>query len=105
MLKKLFLTPLVLTGFVVVVLSQEKQVDLNTFHRISSHDLLEYAVELSAPEYGGRLSGSPGYQEAASWTAGMLKQWGLKPLAGDTGYLQWFPNPYTEVLNQGSVVL
>ncbi len=75
------------------------------FHSISSHDLLEYAAELSSEKYGGRLSGSPGYEMAARWVADKLETWGLKPVLADSGYFQWFPNAWTEVLSPGSVTL
>ncbi len=84
---------------------EEVLVDLKSFHSISSHDLLNYAVELSSEKYEGRLSGSPGYENAARWIVGKLKEWGLKPAVGDTSYFRWFPNAYTKVLNPGSVIL
>ncbi len=83
---------------------QEKSV-LKTFHSISSHDLLNYAAELSSGKYTGRLSGSPGYIEAANWVADQLKQSGVKPGMTDGTYFQWFPNAYCDVLSPGSVTL
>ena len=83
---------------------EEKSIS-TTFHSISSHDLLNDAAELSSPKYGGRLSGSPGYQAAAEWVAGQLKQAGVKPGLSDGTYLQYFPNAYTDVLSPGSVTL
>jgi hypothetical protein len=63
------------------------------------------AAELSSPKYTGRLSGSPGYQASAEWVANQLKNAGVKP-GGDNGsYLQYFPNPFSEVLSPGRVVL
>ncbi len=79
--------------------------DLLVFHNISSHDLMNYAAELSSARYGGRLSGSPGYEAATRWVADLLAGWGLEPACGDSGFFQWFPNPYTEVTNPGGVVL
>jgi len=83
---------------------QEKS-RLTTFHSISSHDLLNDATELTSAKYGGRLSGSPGYQAAAQWVAGQLQKAGVKPGLNDGTYLQFFPNAYSDVLNQGSVTL
>jgi hypothetical protein len=83
---------------------QEKAI-LKTFHSISSHDLLNDAAELSSAKYGGRLSGSPGYQAAAQWIADQLKEAGVKPGLNDGTYLQYFPNAYSDVLNPGSVTL
>ena len=56
---------------------------LKTFHSISSHDLLNYAAELSSDKYKGRLSGSPEYIQATQWVAGQLKQAGVKPGMSD----------------------
>lgn len=78
---------------------------LKTFHSISSHDLLNYAAELSSDKYKGRLSGSPEYIQAAEWVADQLKQAGVKPGMSDGTYLQWFPNAYCEVFSPGSVAL
>lgn len=82
----------------------EKSV-LKTFHTISSHDLLGDAKELTSEKYGGRLSGSPGYWQAAKWVAGELRNAGVKPGAGDSTYFQDFPNAYSQVNNAGSVKL
>lgn len=46
---------------------------------------------LAAPEYGGRLCGTPGYDAAARWAAGEFKAAGLQPPAGAPDYLQRFP--------------
>lgn len=78
---------------------------LTTFHSISSHDLLNYAAELSSDKYKGRLSGSPEYIEAAQWVADQLKQSGVKSGMSDGTYIQWFPNAYSEVFYPGSVTL
>ncbi len=83
---------------------QEKAI-LKTFHSISSNDLLIDAAELASAKYGGRLSGSPGYLQAAQWVADQLKQAGVKPGLGDGSYLQYFPNAYCDVNNPGSVTL
>ncbi|MFZ5428788.1 MAG: M28 family peptidase [Bacteroidota bacterium] len=96
---------LLLTAFNGLHAQQSGSVDLKAFHGISSHDLLDYAAELSSDQYGGRLSGSPGYTAAAQWVAGRLKEWGVKPAAGSSGYFQHFPNAWTEVLNPGSVLI
>jgi len=46
---------------------------------------------LTAPEFGGRLTGTPGYEAAAEWVAGRLKAAGLRSLPEAPGYLQRFP--------------
>jgi hypothetical protein len=97
---------LIFTLFFFRGITQEnKSFDLKSYHLISSHELLDIASELSSEKYKGRLSGSPGYLDAAKWIAARLEKWGLKPGAGESGYFQWFPNSYTEVLNPGRVVL
>ncbi|MEE4197270.1 MAG: M20/M25/M40 family metallo-hydrolase [Bacteroidales bacterium] len=74
-----------------------------TFHTISSHDILDYAAKLSAPEFKGRLSGSPEFMQAAKWVASEMKKWGIMPLGDQGTYFQYFDNPYTEIYNSGSV--
>ncbi|MFB3855170.1 MAG: M28 family peptidase [Vicinamibacterales bacterium] len=77
-------------------LTAEQQI-LSVMHGISSHTLFDHVVEMASEKYGGRLTGTPGYDAAAQWTIGLFRKWGLEP-AGDRGtYLQRFPNPYTLV--------
>lgn len=76
---------------------------LNTFHSISSNELMDYADELSLAKYKGRLSGSPEYLNAAKWCAGKFEEWGIKP-ANQESYFQYFKNEYSEVKSLGSVV-
>jgi hypothetical protein len=83
---------------------QEKAL-LKTFHSISSQDLLGDASELTSVKYGGRLSGSPGYLQAAGWVADELRKAGVKPGIGDSTFFQYFPNAYCMVNTPGSVTL
>lgn len=70
----------------------------NGWKDISAPLLMGYVRELCSEKYGGRLSGTKGYNDAASWLAERLAKWQLKP-GGDSGtYFQDFPNPYTLVL-------
>ena len=82
--------------------NEEKEQLLETFHSISSNEILDYAKELSSPKYKGRLSGSPEYLEAAKWCASKFEDWGVKP-ANNGSYFQYFPNEYSEVYSAGSV--
>jgi len=101
-----YLILLFLCLFIVRVYSQDQEKAIRTtFHSISSHDLLNYAAELSSEKYHGRLSGSPGYEAAASWVAEQLKQAGVKVGLADKSYFQWFPNAYSDVLSPGSITL
>ena len=101
-----YLIPLFLCLFFDRVCAQDQEKAIrSTFHSISSHDLLNYAAELSSEKYKGRLSGSPGYQAAANWVADQLKQAGVKPGLSDGTYFQWFPNAYCDMLTPCSVTL
>jgi hypothetical protein len=78
---------------------------LEAMHSISSHTLLDYVSELCQEKYGGRLTGTSGYDASAQWLAQHLEKWGVQP-AGDNGtYFQHFPNPYTLVLESGQLTL
>jgi hypothetical protein len=78
---------------------------MEAMHSISSHTLMDYVTELCSEKYGGRLTGTPGYDAAAQWVAGLLEKWNLQP-AGDNGtYFQDFPNPYTLVFPGAKVIL
>lgn len=93
---------LLLTPF--ILFSQEKQEEiLKTFHSISSHEILEFAKELSAEKYKGRLSGSPEYLQAAEWCAAKFEECGVQP-ANNGSYFQYFPNEYSKVFSEGSVL-
>ncbi len=101
-----YLVSLFLCLFFIHAYSQDQEkAILSTFHSISSHDLLNYAAELSSEKYKGRLSGSPGYAAAANWVADQLQQSGIKPGLADGSFFQWFPNAYCDVLTPGSVTL
>jgi len=76
---------------------------LETFHSISSHELMDFVEELTSEKYKGRLSGSPEYYEVAKWCAGKLEEWGIQP-ANKGSYFQNFPNEYSEVLSLGEVI-
>jgi len=72
---------------------------------ISGPLLMGHVRELCSEKYGGRLSGTKGYDDAAAWLVGLLAQWRLTP-GGDSGtYFQDFPNPYTLVLPGAALIL
>jgi Peptidase family M28/PA domain len=78
---------------------------MEAMHTISSHQLFQYVKELCSENFGGRLTGTEGYNKSAQWLADMLKQWGVQP-AGDNGtYFQDFSHPYTLVKESGSLIL
>ncbi len=68
-----------------------------SMHGVSSHAILDWVKELTSEKFGGRLTGTAGYDSSAAWTVGLLRGWGFQP-AGDKGsWYQKFPNPYTLV--------
>ena len=78
---------------------------LNTFHTITSEEMMSWIEKLCSPEFNGRLTGTPEYIASAEWVAGRLKEWKIKP-AGDGGtYFQWFDAPYTVVNDPGYLIL
>jgi len=72
---------------------------LQAMHLIKSQDLYDYVDKLASPEFEGRLSGHIGYDRAAGWVVDRFKEWGIKPLGTDGGYLQKFPHPYNDILD------
>src|SRR5680860_139188 len=99
---KFILSALIVTGLFFQGFSQtdSSKVILETFHSISSHEILDFANELSSDKYKGRLSGSPEYLEAAKWCADKFSEWGIQP-ANNGSYYQYFPNEYSEVNSLG----
>lgn len=78
---------------------------LKYFHSISSEEIADWMSEICSPKYNGRLAGTPEYLAVAEWTAGKMKEWGVKP-AGDNGtFFQRFDHPYTVVNNMGALKL
>ncbi|MFC2118181.1 M28 family peptidase [Bacteroidota bacterium] len=70
---------------------------LNAMHLIKSRTLYDYIDTLSSPEFEGRLTGHIGYDKSADWVIKKFKEWGIKPLGSNGGYLQKFPHPYSDV--------
>ncbi|MDD8020517.1 MAG: M28 family peptidase [Acidobacteriota bacterium] len=64
----------------------------------------QLARAMASPEFAGRLTGDEGYTKAARWAAEKFKDWGLKPLAAKTGYLQPYPSPYT-LIDEAAITL
>lgn len=90
-------------SFVSYAQESDSEKIIQTFHSISSEELLGFAEELSSDKYAGRLSGSPEYLEVAQWCADKLKEWGVKP-ANKGSYFQYFKNEFSEVKSLGAVV-
>ncbi|MCY1720813.1 M28 family peptidase [Prolixibacteraceae bacterium Z1-6] len=90
---------------VISAVSQHSDSDkiLQTFHTISSHEILDYTAELCSEKYKGRLSGSPEYLEVARWCAAKFEEWEIQP-ANNGSYFQYFTNEFSEVKSLGEVV-
>jgi hypothetical protein len=82
-----------------------QQLILDGMHSISSHVLFGYVKELCSERYGGRLTGTQGFNSAAHWVSGLLKKMGVLPAGDNKSYLQAFPNPYTLVFEGSSLSL
>jgi len=101
--KILLILILFCSAFFSLKAQEEKQILPESFHSISSNDIIAFAEELSSAKYQGRLSGSPEYLAVARWCAKKFEEWGVQP--GNNGsYFQYFPNEYSEVLELGEVV-
>lgn len=61
--------------------------------QITAHELYDLCKVMASREFSGRLSGHTGYTKAAQWAAGKFKEWGLRPLSQEAGYLQAYPSP------------
>lgn len=70
---------------------------LQGLHSISSNKLYDYIKILTSEKFGGRLTGTKGYQAAADWVAKHFTELGIKPLGDNNTYFQCFDNPYTLV--------
>jgi hypothetical protein len=85
-------------------LSPEQQL-LEVMHSIESGLLYSWVDTLASPRFAGRLTGTAGFNDAATWAIEHFREWGVQP-AGDNGtYLQSFPNPYTLVFPGGDLYL
>ena len=105
-MKKVFVLVCSILLFPIVVFPQDlAQPVLDAFHGISSHVLYEYVDELSSEKFGGRLTGTSGYDASAEWMAEKFETFGVKPGGDDGTYFQWFDNPYTLVFSDCEVSL
>ncbi len=65
-----------------VALSQEKP---------SGSAALEYVTYLASEDLEGRDTGTPGYEKAVEYVAGLYEKWGLEPAGNNNSYIQEFP--------------
>jgi hypothetical protein len=102
-----------LTGFIfpTILYSQELFIDKNKeailelMHSISSHDLYDHVKELASDKYTGRLTGTEGYDKAATWLVEKLKSGGIEPKGDNGTYFQNFDIPYTLVFEDCNLTL
>lgn len=71
---------------------------------IKPEDAYSYCRTMALPKFAGRFTGHEGYTEAAKWAAGLFKDWDLKPIGRETGYLQPYPSPYV-LINTSEMIL
>jgi hypothetical protein len=86
---------LVLVLYSVPVFSQPVK-NVPGLSLISQKNLMKTVTFLSSKELGGRLSGSEGYNKAASYMANEFSKLGLKPF-GDSAYYQKLNVEYNEI--------
>ena len=103
---------LILTLLITISLSMqlqaqqtEEQTLLKHFHSISSEEIAGWMKEICAPEFNGRLAGTPEYLAAAEWVADKLTEWGIEPAGDNRSFFQWFDHPYTVVNDIGALQL
>lgn len=71
---------------------------LSSMHRnITSEKLYNYVVQLSDSTLTGRLIGTVGMEKAAAIVSDYFKDFGLEPLGDRGSYIQYYPNPVTEI--------
>jgi hypothetical protein len=70
---------------------------LKAYGSIRPMDAYECCRKIASREFAGRLTGDEGYTNAAKWAASKFKEWALRPIDKEDGYLQAFPSPYTLV--------
>jgi hypothetical protein len=58
---------------------------------ITANDIYRHVRYLASDELKGRFTASPEAQKAAEYIAAEFRQYGLKPVGDDGGYLQHFP--------------
>ncbi len=78
---------------------------LQVMHTIQSQPLYTWVDTLASERFGGRLTGTAGFEASADWVIVHLTAWGLTPGAGNGSWRQAFPDPYTLVLSDCGVWL
>lgn len=85
-------------SFVNIPAAQAPDKDLmRGLNSIQPEEAYNLVKTMALPRYAGRHTGHEGYTKAARWAAQIYKQWGLKPISKQEGYLQEYPSPYVIV--------
>ncbi|MBM4159258.1 MAG: M20/M25/M40 family metallo-hydrolase, partial [Ignavibacteria bacterium] len=84
-------------------LSVAQTVTIPGIESISSTNMLKTVEFLASEKLQGRLSGSPGYYEAAEYMKNEFQKIGLKPAFGND-YYQYFYTEYNEITSAGFTV-
>lgn len=100
-----FLLLILFQVFISAQVSEREKQLINSMHSITSHKLFNYVKELADEKYGGRLTGTEGYNKSAEWVISLFKEWGVKPCGDNGTYLQSFPIPYTLVFKDCEVYM
>lgn len=91
-----FFTLLLLLVVYTLLIAGQTSIDLSGASHISQNNLMKTVTFLSSKELGGRLSGSEGYNKAASYMSNEFLKLGLRPL-GDSAYYQKLKVEYNEI--------
>lgn len=67
------------------------------FEAIGVADAKDWVYRLASDEFEGRGTGQPGFQKAAEWVAGKLKEFGLKPIGDNGTYFQGVPFTFNRI--------
>lgn len=94
----LFSALILLICFTFYAEKQDKNLE-RAINSIRPMDAYGYCKILSSPEFAGRHTGHKGYTKAARWAAQIFREWGLKPISKEEGYLQAYSSPYTLIDN------
>ncbi|MGE5342689.1 MAG: M28 family peptidase [Candidatus Omnitrophota bacterium] len=95
--------------FLFFSLAQESEAKLDrridrAYRSIQPMEVYRFCKTMCGPEFAGRFPGHEGYTAAARWAANLFKQWGLKPMDSENGYLQPYPSPYV-IVDQSEMIL
>jgi hypothetical protein len=80
------------------------QYSAEALQQISPSEIREMIDALSAPRFGGRLTGTPKFRQMVEYLAGWFKTWDVSPGA-EGRYLQSWPVSYTVIGSRSKLAL